>query len=425
MKFDSRTTAISVTGMTLALVFGAAVRAATATATQYTGSEGAIGYNQTSASGAALEGTVSSSGQTSIKIPFGVLGEYEASSSTFGIGVAAVSTSGYGVASEALGSSPAMLGLASGSGGAMEIDSSGTGVAIQTYNGGGAIVSSGGSAAAVTATSTTGTTVLAESDNGDAGQFESLATYGGAPHGGIATIGLTNGIGVAAYGYAAYDKNPAVEATAQNAGDIFDGVEDEGNTTFALNGATANKSTFAPANGSDLAMEGDLFLHGAFYLCQQGQCTELLTSAAAASQDIATRDGTVKTYRAAQSQPTVEDTGEANLVHGSAYVALDADFAKTISSATPYLVFLTPEGDTRGIYIASRSRTGFTVSEHDGGHSNLAFSYRIVAQPSGAPVARFAATTPIRSPLYGRAKLPKPARITAAKSPRIAIPKLQ
>jgi hypothetical protein len=172
-------------------------------------------------------------------------------------------------------------------------------------------------------------------------------------------------------------------------------------------------------------MEGDLFLHGAFYLCQQGQCTELLTSAAAASQDIATRDGTVKTYRAAQSQPTVEDTGEANLVHGSAYVALDADFAKTISSATPYLVFLTPEGDTRGIYIASRSRTGFTVSEHDGGHSNLAFSYRIVAQPSGAPVARFAATTPIRSPLYGRAKLPKPARITAAKSPRIAIPKLQ
>jgi hypothetical protein len=423
MKITSRTTTIGVSGITFALIFSAAVRAATTTATQYTGALGAIAYNQTSASGSAFEGTVSTSGQTSIKIPFGVLGEYEASNSTFGIGVAGVSTSGYGVASEALGSNPAMLGLASGSGGAMQISSSGLGVAIQTYNGGGAIVSSGGSAPAVTTTSTTGTTVLAQSDKGDAGQFESLSTYGGASHGGIATIGLTSGIGVAAFGYAVYDGNPAVEATAENSGDVFDGVEDQGDTTFALSGATANKSGFASANGSDLAIEGDLFVHGAFYLCQQGGCTELLTSAAAA-QNISTRNGTFKSYRAAQSQPTTEDTGEANLVRGSAYVTLDPGFEKTISSTATYLVFLTPEGDTRGIYVASRSRTGFAVSEHGGGRSNLAFSYRIVAQPSGPPVARFAATTPIRSPLFGRTKLARQVRVKATRAPRIAIPKL-
>jgi hypothetical protein len=423
MKFDSRTTAMSVTGMTLALVFGAAVRAATTTASEYTGSEGAIGYNQTSASGSAFEGTVSPSGQTSIKIPFGILGEYEASNTTFGLGVAGVSTSGYGVASEALGSNPAMLGLASGSGGAMAISSSGLGVAIQTYNGGGAIVSSGGSASAVTTNSTTGTTVLAQSDRGDVGQFESL-DKGDTGQGGVATIGLANGIGAAAYGYALYYGNPAVKATAENAGDIFDGVEDEGDTTFSLNGTTANKSGAAPADGSDLAIVGDIFVHGLFYLCPQGECNSITTSTVSSGAEIATRNGTFGTYRAAQSQPTIEDTGEANLIRGSAYVALDLGFAKKISSQAPYLVFLTPEGDTRGIYIAGRSRSGFTVSEHGGGHSNLAFSYRIVAQPSGAPVARFAATTPIRSPLYGRAKFPRQQPITATRAPRIAIPKL-
>ncbi len=57
---------------------------------QSSGSEGASATVQTSPSGAALQGEVASRANTGIKLPFGVLGEYDASSSTFGIGVAGI-----------------------------------------------------------------------------------------------------------------------------------------------------------------------------------------------------------------------------------------------------------------------------------------------------------------------------------------------
>jgi hypothetical protein len=65
-------------------------------------------------------------------------------------------------------------------------------------------------------------------------------------------------------------------------------------------------------------------------------------------------------------------------------VRLDPAFANVIDPGRPYLVLNTPEGDTRGLYVAQRTATGFTVRETMGGHSTLAFAYRIVAHPFGA-----------------------------------------
>ncbi|HXW76592.1 MAG TPA: hypothetical protein VEJ20_04205, partial [Candidatus Eremiobacteraceae bacterium] len=82
------------------------------------------------------------------------------------------------------------------------------------------------------------------------------------------------------------------------------------------------------------------------------------------------------------TQRVIEDYGEARLTDGAASVPLDAAFAATISDRTPYLVFVTPDGNTTGLYVAGKTTTGFTVREVNGGHSSLTFDYRIVAKPA-------------------------------------------
>ena len=74
-----------------------------------------------------------------------------------------------------------------------------------------------------------------------------------------------------------------------------------------------------------------------------------------------------------------EDFGTAKLRNGRAVVALDADFAKVIKRGD-YRVFVTPEGDCRGLYIRNRSAASFEVRELGGGKSSVAFSYRIVGR---------------------------------------------
>src|SRR5262249_37677176 len=74
-----------------------------------------------------------------------------------------------------------------------------------------------------------------------------------------------------------------------------------------------------------------------------------------------------------------EDFGAAKLVRGRAIVTLDADFLKVIKRGD-YKVFLTPEGDCRGLYVRRKSAASFQVRELMGGKSSIAFSYRIVGR---------------------------------------------
>jgi hypothetical protein len=93
-------------------------------------------------------------------------------------------------------------------------------------------------------------------------------------------------------------------------------------------------------------------------------------------------DGTESmAYGARQTRPTIEDVGEANLVNGSTFVPIDRRFGATIDPNANYLVFVTPQGDTQGLYVTGKTHTGFYVREH-GGTSNIAFDYRIVAKPA-------------------------------------------
>jgi hypothetical protein len=98
----------------------------------------------------------------------------------------------------------------------------------------------------------------------------------------------------------------------------------------------------------------------------------------------------VMTYAPRDAAPTTEDVGEGQLVGGRAYVSLDRDFASVIDQHSSYFVFITPEGDNRGLFVTGKSLRGFTVMESQGGHSTLPFSYRIVAKPFGAAQSRLA-----------------------------------
>jgi hypothetical protein len=73
-----------------------------------------------------------------------------------------------------------------------------------------------------------------------------------------------------------------------------------------------------------------------------------------------------------------EDFGTARLKGGRAVVKVDADFAKVITR--DYRVFLTPEGDCRGLYVRRKGAESFEVRELMGGESAVAFSYRIVGR---------------------------------------------
>jgi hypothetical protein len=93
-------------------------------------------------------------------------------------------------------------------------------------------------------------------------------------------------------------------------------------------------------------------------------------------------------YVPSQSLPTMEDFGDAQLVNGRTYVRLDIAFANRIDTRAIYMVFITPDGDTNGLYVANRTPSGFEVRENHGGKSTVGFSYRIVAKPFGDSSAR-------------------------------------
>jgi hypothetical protein len=76
-----------------------------------------------------------------------------------------------------------------------------------------------------------------------------------------------------------------------------------------------------------------------------------------------------------------EDYGRAQLVEGRVEVELDTDFVAVLGIEDgEYHVFLTPEGDTQGLYVESRSARSFIVREQQAGTSNTTFSYRVAVK---------------------------------------------
>ena len=146
-----------------------------------------------------------------------------------------------------------------------------------------------------------------------------------------------------------------------NGGRLFDGIGANDNDVFTVD------------HSGNINIAGQLFTSGP---CSSGCITSGPTQRRVVS------------YAPREAQPTMEDVGEASLAAGEARVALDPHFASVMDQGARYFVFVTPEGDCNGLYVADRSAKGFTVKELGGGRSSVAFEYRIVAKPFGDHSAR-------------------------------------
>jgi hypothetical protein len=105
----------------------------------------------------------------------------------------------------------------------------------------------------------------------------------------------------------------------------------------------------------------------------------------------------VVAYAPESATSTVEDVGTARIAGGVGYVRIDQAFAAMMDGRW-YYVFLTPLGDTRGLYVSLKTATGFQVRESERGRSSLNFDYRIVAHPLDAGDDRLPPAQPNASP---------------------------
>lgn len=125
----------------------------------------------------------------------------------------------------------------------------------------------------------------------------------------------------------------------------------------------------------------------------------------------------VALYGVHSTQNWFEDFGSGTLTSGTATVRLDPTFAQTVSASSEYHVFLTPQGDCRGLYVTRKTAAGFEVHELGGGQSSVAFDYRIVALRRGFENVRMADLT--EQMKKANARLPKagPAFALPARTP--------
>src|SRR6266545_829907 len=125
-------------------------------------------------------------------------------------------------------------------------------------------------------------------------------------------------------------------------------------------GQTANPNSFAGFFAGNAVVTGTL-------------------TAAVKNAMVAFPDGSQRVLHCMESpEHWFEDFGTAKLKGGRSVVKLDPDFAKAITR--DYRVFLTPEGDCRGLYVHQKSAARFEVRELMGGESAIAFCYRIVGR---------------------------------------------
>jgi hypothetical protein len=215
-----------------------------------------------------------------------------------------------------------------------------------------------GLAGIATGTSGSAHGVYGASSNGDGvyGTSSSPAENTADVSAGVYGVSTSNGSGVIALargGNASLGEEPAIIAEAEGYGDLFYAVSTYYNAECTIDG------------GANLDCSGSI--SGGVVKVRQKTST----------------GRHVLTYASRSASETIEDVGTARMYDGVANVQISSDFAGVMDGQW-YYVFLTPLGDTRGLYVSRKSASGFQVRETEHGRGSLEFDYRIVAHPLGA-----------------------------------------
>ena len=418
------------------------------------GSGGATTYLQTSSAGGALQGEVAASVNGKIAYPFGVLGEYDASNSTFGVGVLGISTSGYAVGGESLSASqPSILGYPGGTGigvegvepnvsssapaiyaeskskgdGVMGVldannsepagraaiagvdnsnDNNAYAVYAQSSQGDGlyALSSSGLGIVGVTTSGTAG--VYGANDNsatpGPDGPYPSgLAGVEGTGSGGPGGyFSSTSGDAADMYTYGVLGTRTTAIGQYGTGAAVFG--QDVGLTTFSVTGlgypteavVATGQSFGVVITTTSTGTSYPLYVEGGGNTVAYIDGTGALYLHNGVHNFVSTRGGgSVESYTPHSSAPTIEDVGEGRLSDGRGVVQISSAMIATLDRRESYHVFLTPEADTDGLYLAQKTPGYFVVRETHGGRGSFAFEYRVVGTLDGNAGTRMAVST--------------------------------
>lgn len=198
------------------------------------------------------------------------------------------------------------------------------------------------------------------------------------------TAGTANGVVGSSSngdGVAGFSTGHKLDAGVRGFSNLGDGVNAEstgpGETAIRAEANNAATDIFIgdnPKNKTNCTMDPSANL----------TCTGTITGGAALRSEHRNGNGErVIAYSPESATATIEDVGTGRLAGGVANVRLDPSFA-ALTDKRWYYVFLTPLGDTRGLYVSVKTATGFQVRETERGRGNLEFDYRIVAHPIDA-----------------------------------------
>lgn len=220
--------------------------------------------------------------------------------------------------------------------------------------------------------------------HGTATSSTSYGVEGISPNVGVfgSSTGTNSGIGMDGHGYVgvkglatgtSFDSYGILGLASQAVGGYFS--NDSGfltGPTLSLNNSnTSNTSTILDASSSA----------GSCTISSTGNltCTGSISGAAEVE------NGARKVLLTAVQSPDswFEDAGSGQLSNGTAHVVLDPTYAQTANTGLEYHVFLTPNGDCKGLYVSQKSADSFEVRELGGGASTIAFDYRIMAKRAG------------------------------------------
>ena len=358
-------------------------------------------------------------------------GVYGQTASPDGIGVAGgnLSTTGNGIGVTGESSSTAGIAVL---GNATATTGANFGVKGATY-------SSGGNGVYAVSNATTGEnyglSAINASPDGEAISASNSSTTGSS----IAVAAITDsddGVAVLASGASpamtSVDERPigVWGTTNQNSGVGLVGTNDNGIAVEGANNAD-NLATGLFENNETTDFQGPVVIaHGVGYdgtciMDVSGNLSCTGSKSAVVPVDAGSR--MVALYAVEAPDNWFEDIGSGQLANGSAVVQLEPTFAQTVNSEVEYHVFLTPNGDCKGLYVANKTAGSFEVRELGGGKASVGFDYRIVARRKGYEEIRMADKTKVFAGVKAHDQLAKrPAPAVAKRTPASnTVPKLR
>jgi len=206
-------------------------------------------------------------------------------------------------------------------------------------------------------------TGLVASANGGSYAIEAIATDTSEPAYAIlaTSMGLSIGAGVKGTQSGSSQIGPGLEIGSGVWGDSNFGSGVTGTSDDSAGGYFVNNSSGAYALvAQSLGSSGTALFRGHAGECEIDgsgdlQCTG--SKSAVVPVDNATRK--VALYAVEAPENWFEDFGAGRLSNGAAAISLESVFAQTVNAAVEYHVFITPNGDSKGLYVSNKTAAGF------------------------------------------------------------------